>query len=190
LQQHLVDLQTRLEQLEQDNNALQTELTQLREKEKQLTTLSQLLQALQPSQSVLSNGASPSPQPSSGPVTPEPSLSPQLPIPISSPAPVARTRRTPSPSPQDITTPSEALVEKAIDAIMRFNNQPDLPRKDKWLISISSLKRLTKRNQDLILRVLDRHSESIRQHHEYHQLPQNHNSKGKFAPKIEQVIQL
>jgi flagellar motility protein MotE (MotC chaperone) len=185
LQQHLTHLQAKLEQLEQDNNGLQTELTQLREKEKQFTTLSQLLQTLQLSQATVVDRPSSTAQAPSQPITPQLSLPTQLPI------PVVRTRRTPQEaSSTAFTTSSEALVEKAIDAIMRFNNQPDLPRKDKWLISISSLKRLTKRNQDLILRVLDRHHESIRQHHEFHQLPQNHNSKGKFAPKIEQVITL
>jgi hypothetical protein len=57
-------------------------------------------------------------------------------------------------------------------------------QKDKWLISLSVLKQLTRCNQEVIARVIEGRKDEIDKHHEKHELGTFHNSKGKFAPKI------
>lgn len=85
---------------------------------------------------------------------------------------------------------SEAYVNRAIDAIIDFNNDPNRQEQDKWFIGVSPLKKITKRNQALIERVLQQREADLNQHYAQHQLTPTHNSKGRFAPKIEEVIQL
>ncbi|MFP5275269.1 protelomerase family protein [Coleofasciculus sp.] len=121
---------------------------------------------------------------------------------LEQPAPAAKTSK---PQPQEAPTfpssaqrepkqrsseVSEAYVNRAIDAIMDFNNDPHHPQPDKWFIGVSPLKKITKRNQALIERVLQQREADLNQHHAQHQLTPTHNSKGRFAPKIEEVIQL
>jgi Telomere resolvase len=85
---------------------------------------------------------------------------------------------------------NEALVDRAIDAIIHYNDSIATTKKDKWLISWSALKQLTRCNQEVIARVMERRKEEIDRHHALHELGTFHNSKGKFAPKITEVIKL
>ncbi len=84
----------------------------------------------------------------------------------------------------------EQKVNRAIDTIMDYNNNQATKTKDKWRITISALKQLTKCNQGLIARVIDARQTEIEQHHQLHQLVQYHNSKGKSAPKITEILTL
>jgi hypothetical protein len=86
--------------------------------------------------------------------------------------------------------PNEALVHRAIDAIINHNDSIATGKKDKWAISLSVLKQLTRCNQEVIARVMERRKDEIDRHHEKHELGTFHNSKGKFAPKITEVIRL
>ncbi len=88
------------------------------------------------------------------------------------------------------SNPGEQKVNHAIDTIIDYNNHLGNRKQDKWRIAISSLKQLTKCNQSLISRVLEERKNEIEQHHQFHQLGQYHNSKGKSAPKISEVISL
>jgi hypothetical protein len=92
--------------------------------------------------------------------------------------------------PKPASGEGEAKVSEAIDAIMAYNNQPDRAYRDKWKIAISALKRLTRRNQALIQRVMLERIEEIEAHHKEHNLSENQNTKGRNAPKIDEVIVL
>jgi hypothetical protein len=85
---------------------------------------------------------------------------------------------------------AEAKINAAIDAIMHHNNTVATTKKDKWAISISALKELTKCFQNAISRVMEARREEIEAHHVAHELGKFQNSKGKFAPHISQVITL
>lgn len=88
---------------------------------------------------------------------------------------------------------SEQLDEKvnhAIDCIMDFNNQPDLPQAEKWYIGIGSLRQLTGTGQTAIYRALSQRQEEIERHHQHHQLGKWHNARGRNAPKIYEVVSL
>ena len=79
-------------------------------------------------------------------------------------------------------------VNRAIDAIMDYNNHHASSKTDKWRISLSALKQLTKCGQNLIQRVLSQRHDEISVHHNFHHLGQYHNSKGNSAPSITDVI--
>jgi len=84
---------------------------------------------------------------------------------------------------------TETTINKAIDAIIKFNNSlPDDRQKEKWFIGISALKRLVTSNQNVIQRILNERADEIAKHHTHHQLTEKHNSKGQFAPKINEVV--
>ena len=112
---------------------------------------------------------------------------------VTTTAPISRTSS--SSNSQKLTTttsvttnPGEQKVGRAIDAIIHYNNTNATKKQDKWRIAISALKQLTKCNQSLISRVLESRQSEIDQHHQFHQLGQYHNSKGKSAPKITEVL--
>jgi hypothetical protein len=86
--------------------------------------------------------------------------------------------------------PNEALVNRAIDSIINYNDSIASSKKDRWLISLSVLKQLTHCNQEVIARVMERRKDQIDRHHKKHELGTFHNSKGKFAPKITEVIKV
>lgn len=85
---------------------------------------------------------------------------------------------------------AEAEVNRAIDAIIDFNNQPDLAHNDKWHIGVGALRKLTQRGDTVVKRVLDQRAEQIQQHHAQHQIGMRHNSKGKDYPSIHEIISL
>lgn len=96
-------------------------------------------------------------------------------------------------SPSQPATPKNSTslekINRAIDLIIDHNNSAKA-KKDKWLVSLSALKQLTKCGQDTIARVLTERASKIEQHHELHELGKFHNNKGKFAPPISNVIKL
>ena len=70
---------------------------------------------------------------------------------------------------------SEQIINGAIDAIMAYNNQPDLRHEQKWAITINALKAFVK-SQGVIERVLDRRADELQAHYESHQIdPIKHN---------------
>ena len=85
---------------------------------------------------------------------------------------------------------AEEEVNRAIDAIIEFNNQENLPDNDKWRIGISALRKLTQRGDSVTKKVLEQRADQIKQHHAQHQLSPRHNSKGNTYPSIDEVISL
>ena len=108
-------------------------------------------------------------------------------VPISK-TPSSTKRQTTTPTTSVTSNPGEKKVNRAIDAIIDYNNNVATRKQDKWRIAISSLKQLTKCNQSLISRVIEDRRSEIEQHHQFHQLGQYHNSKGKSALSITEVI--
>ena len=85
---------------------------------------------------------------------------------------------------------AEEEVNRAINAIIEFNNQENLAHKDKWHIGVSALRKLTQRGDTVTKRALDSRADEIQQHHARHQIGKHHNSKGKTYPSIDEVISL
>ena len=85
---------------------------------------------------------------------------------------------------------AEEEVNRAIDAIIDFNNQENLAHNDKWRIGVAALRKLTQRGDTVTKRVLESRADQIEQHHAQHQIGLRHNSKGKTYPSIDEVISL
>lgn len=85
---------------------------------------------------------------------------------------------------------AEALVDQAIDAIISFNDRPDIDHQDKWYIGIGSLRSLTHKKDNIINRVLARREADLTQHHQLHQLSKWHNARGPKYPSIDHFISL
>ena len=85
---------------------------------------------------------------------------------------------------------AEEEVGRAIDAIIQFNNQENISHKDKWHIGVSALRKLTRRGDSVIKRVLEPRTAEIQQHHAVHQIGLRHNSKGRDYPSIDEIISL
>lgn len=117
--------------------------------------------------------------------SPETAIASPAPEPESSP-PKKRGRRR-----GNTSAAAEAKITQAINAIMDYNNAPTRPFEEKWAISSSLLKRLTKSYQGVIQRVLDARADEIERHHQAHGLGGRHNIRhGRAGVTIEQVIQL
>ncbi|WP_299484502.1 protelomerase family protein [Acaryochloris sp. IP29b_bin.137] len=93
--------------------------------------------------------------------------------------------------PGNTSAAAEAKIIQAINAIMDYNNDPTRTSDEKWMISASILKRLTKSYQGVIQRVLEAREDEIQLHHQAHGLRGRHNIRhGRAGVSIEQVIQL
>ena len=86
------------------------------------------------------------------------------------------------------TQEAEATVNRAIDAIMSFNNSAFRTPSEKWYIGIGSLRKLSGNGDTVINRVIKSRQEEIDAHNSTHQLGKWHNARGKDAPSIDQVI--
>lgn len=86
---------------------------------------------------------------------------------------------------------AEAKITLAINAIMDYNNVSTRTFDEKWMISSTILKRLTKSYQGVIQRVLDARKDEIKLHHQAHGLKGRHNTRhGRAGVTIDQVIEL
>ncbi|NJK58719.1 MAG: hypothetical protein HC939_23445 [Pleurocapsa sp. SU_5_0] len=70
-------------------------------------------------------------------------------------------------------------INNAIDAVMKFNDAPGRPHKQKFRINIQTLYDLTNRAKNSISKVLSERNEEIESHHERHQLDAYHNKSRK-----------
>ncbi|WP_052055927.1 hypothetical protein [Myxosarcina sp. GI1] len=75
-------------------------------------------------------------------------------------------------SPDDKQLPTEALLNRAIDTIMDYNDRAN--PEDKWYIGINSLKDIIN-SQVTIVRVVKRRKAEIDRHHQKHKLDRFHN---------------
>ncbi|MEL6930972.1 MAG: protelomerase family protein [Cyanobacteria bacterium J06600_6] len=86
------------------------------------------------------------------------------------------------------TIDAEAIINSAIDKIIEFNEQEGIAHKEKIRIGIGGVRTLTGRGDNIIRRVLKRRKNELEEHHRHHELSPTHNSKGKTAPSIDEVI--
>jgi len=96
----------------------------------------------------------------------------------------------PKPKRERSTQGAEGKVNRAIDKLIEYNNQPGLLHTDKWAIGISVLKRLTGCYQGVISRVLEDRKEELEQHHRQHGLGITHNNYHRGKLQVTDVIQL
>ena len=87
------------------------------------------------------------------------------------------------------TIEAEAIINNAIDKIIEFNEQEGITHKEKIRIGIGGVRTLTGRGDNIIRRVLKRRKDELEEHHLHHELSSTHNSKGKTAPSIDEVIE-
>ena len=86
------------------------------------------------------------------------------------------------------TIDAEAIINSAIDKIIEFNEQEGITHKEKIRIGIGGVRTLTGRGDNIIRRVLKRRKDELEEHHLRHELSPTHNSKGKTAPSIDEII--
>ncbi len=85
---------------------------------------------------------------------------------------------------------SGEIVDRAIDAMMAYNDMPERLHQDKWAISINILKEFVS-SQPAIQRGLEQREAEIRAHHEQHQIdPKKHNFFHRGKHKITDFIQI
>jgi galactokinase/mevalonate kinase-like predicted kinase len=82
------------------------------------------------------------------------------------------------------------MINHAIDKIIEHNNQEGIAHQDKYRVGIGGIRKMTRRGDGVIRRVLNSREDEINQHHQTHQLGEYHNSKGNSGPSIEFVIPL
>ncbi|MEP0872800.1 telomere resolvase [Trichocoleus desertorum AS-A10] len=87
------------------------------------------------------------------------------------------------------TGEADAIVNRAIDAIVQHNNLPNQLHDLKWAITINGLKNFTT-NQRVIEKIMQERKDEIDAHHQLHQLLPGHNHRHKRKRKIVDVIQL
>jgi hypothetical protein len=101
---------------------------------------------------------------------------------------VPKTRKTSRIDPR--TVQAEAMINHAIDKIMEHNNQEGVAHQDKYRVGIGGIRKMTRRGDGVIRRVLNTREDEINQHHQTHKLGEHHNSKGNSVLSIEEVIPL
>jgi hypothetical protein len=103
-------------------------------------------------------------------------------------SPVPSTDREPKPRKYK-TGAADALVNQAIDAIMRHNDESGQLHDLKWEITINGLKAFST-NQRVIERILEERRQEVMEHHQNHQIQPGHNHRHKRKRKISEVIQV
>lgn len=74
----------------------------------------------------------------------------------------------------------DELVDQALTALIRYNDQPGRSHDEKWLITVSLLKKFTPNaNQRAAQRVLDSRLPEVEAHHLKHHLQPDHNNRHK-----------
>lgn len=87
------------------------------------------------------------------------------------------------------STDSTDRLNRAIDAIMDYNNAEGRLHDQKWAITINALKSWVK-SQPKIMQALEARKDEIKQHHQHHQIdPISHNYKHRGKRKIDQIIE-
>ena len=86
-------------------------------------------------------------------------------------------------------------INRAIDAILEFNNAPDRPHRQKFRISIKPVADLTGRATNSVSKILKERSEEIEEHHQKHKISNYHNksrrdSEGNDYPPIQSEPQI
>lgn len=83
---------------------------------------------------------------------------------------------------------AEQSVDRAINAIMEFNDAEGRKPDEKWYIGVGSIKQLSGRAGTVFKRVYEKRKDEIEEHHQKHQLGKWHNARGAEYPSIDEVI--
>jgi hypothetical protein len=82
-------------------------------------------------------------------------------------------------------------IDRYVDAVMAYNNTPNRPHEDKWMISITLLKELAGCGQSAVYVVYNARKDEIEAHNRLHQLGSYHNRKSsKDSPSASEVIRI
>jgi hypothetical protein len=93
------------------------------------------------------------------------------------------------------------LLNRAINAIIEYNNQPGRKHQEKWAIGINTLKAFVKSQEAIVAviggrnrkgeNVMGTRQQEIQQHHQKHQIdPDKHNYVHRGKTKIEEVVKI
>jgi len=97
----------------------------------------------------------------------------------------------PKPQPRKVSGPAEERIDRAVQAIMEYNNYTGTEKDQKWAITASAVARLCGSNRPAINRYFEEHHLAIADHNAKHELTEGHNiPKGKKGQRIEDFIQL
>ena len=95
------------------------------------------------------------------------------------------------PQSRKVSGPAEERIDRAVQAIMNYNNYTATEKDQKWAITASAVARLCGSNRPAINRYFEEHHQAIADHNAKHELSEGHNiPKGKKGQKIEDFIQL
>ena len=98
------------------------------------------------------------------------------PEPKKEPSEIRNTRKVSSEKRErDTTEVMIADINRAIDAIIEFNNTPNRPHKQKFRVSVKPVADLAERSTNSVSKVIEERSEEIDSHHNQHQLGEYHN---------------
>lgn len=86
------------------------------------------------------------------------------------------------------TQEAELVINHAIDKFIEYNEQEGIAHQDKFRIGIGAVRKVTRRGDGVIKRVLESRASEIEQHNQKHQLGVHHNSKGKDATSVDELI--
>jgi len=79
---------------------------------------------------------------------------------------------------------AEAKVNRVIDALMTWNDEPGRSHRDKLRINLSALKQLTRAYQGVIYRVLEERRDEVEAHHQQHGIAPKHRNRYRPADCI------
>jgi len=88
------------------------------------------------------------------------------------------------------TAEAELVINHAIDQLIKYNEVEGMTHQDKFRVGIGAIRKITRRGDGVIKRVLNARSDEIEQHHKIHQLGIYHNSKGKEATSVDELVLL
>ncbi len=123
-------------------------------------------------------------QPYTPPKSDSPQKTPQTPPKTDSP------QKTPLHSKRsEQTERTKTLINKVIDTIIAYNNQPQLHHRLKWEITTGILKHFFT-NQYAIQQILTARNEEITAHHQLHSIAKGHNNYHRRLRTIGDVIKV
>jgi len=80
---------------------------------------------------------------------------------------------------RDSSEDLESDINNAIDAIMKFNDSPDRPHRQKFMLSVRVISNLTGRALNSVSKILKTRQEEIDEHYQKHKISKNHNRSRK-----------
>jgi len=88
------------------------------------------------------------------------------------------------------TAEAELVINHAIDQLMKYNEQEGISHRDKFRVGIGAVRKMTRRGDGVIRRVIEGRQSELDEHHQKHKLRATHNSKGKEATSVDELVPL